>query len=61
MEANHEKTVPIDWIAPEGNDVTEKMMAYLRPLIIGEVNLKYGEPDTESWVNIDYIKAGKII
>lgn len=40
--ANHEKTVPIDWITPEGNDVTEEMMAYLRPLIIGEVNLKYG-------------------
>lgn len=39
--ANHEKVVPIDWITPEGNDVTEEMMAYLKPLIIGEINLKY--------------------
>lgn len=39
--ANHEKTVPTDWITPEGNDVTEEMMTYLRPLIMGEVNLKY--------------------
>lgn len=39
--ANHEKTVPLNWITPEGNDVTEDMMAYLRPLIIGETNLKY--------------------
>lgn len=39
--ANHEKIVPLDWITPEGNDVTEEMMAYLRPLIIGETNVKY--------------------
>lgn len=39
--ANHEKTVPLNWITPEGNDVTEEMMSYLRPLIIGETNLKY--------------------
>jgi 6-phosphofructokinase 1 len=39
--ANHEKTVPTDWITPEGNDVTEEMMTYLRPLIMGEVNIKY--------------------
>jgi 6-phosphofructokinase 1 len=39
--ANHEKTVPLDWITPSGNDVTEEMMTYLRPLIMGEVNLKY--------------------
>lgn len=47
--ANHEKIVPMDWITPEGNDVTEEMMAYLRPLIIGETNLKYenGIPKVE--------------
>lgn len=39
--ANHEKTVPLDWITPSGNDVTEEMMTYLRPLIMGEVNIKY--------------------
>lgn len=39
--ANHEQTVPLEWITPEGNDVTEEMMAYLKPLIVGETNLKY--------------------
>lgn len=35
--ANHEKKVPLDWITPEGNDVTSDMMEYLAPLIKGEV------------------------
>ncbi|NLJ97357.1 MAG: 6-phosphofructokinase [Clostridiales bacterium] len=39
--ANHEKVVPMGWITPEGNDVTDEMMAYLKPLILGETNLKY--------------------
>ena len=39
--ANHEKIVPLDWITPAGNDVTGEMMAYLKPLIQGETNLKY--------------------
>jgi 6-phosphofructokinase 1 len=39
--ANHEKTVPLEWINERGNDVTEEMMAYLYPLIQGETNLKY--------------------
>lgn len=39
--ANHEFTVPPNWITPSGNDVTDEMMAYLKPLIRGETNLKY--------------------
>lgn len=39
--ANHEKIVPKEWITPEGNDVTEEMMTYLKPLIMGEINIKY--------------------
>ena len=39
--ANHEKTVPLDWITPDGHDVTDEMIQYLRPLIQGEVNVKY--------------------
>lgn len=39
--ANHEKTVPMDWITPEGNDVTEDLISYMKPLIQGETNLKY--------------------
>lgn len=39
--ANHEKIVPMDWITPDGHDVTEEMMDYLKPLIVGETNVKF--------------------
>ena len=38
--ANQAKTIPLEWITPEKNDVTPEMEAYLRPLIIGEVSLQ---------------------
>ena len=39
--ANQAKTIPLEWITPEKNDVTPEMEAYLRALIIGEVSLQY--------------------
>lgn len=39
--ANQAKTIPLEWITPDKNDVTPEMEAYLRPLIIGEVSLQY--------------------
>jgi 6-phosphofructokinase 1 len=39
--ANHEKIVPQEWITPDGADVTEEMMEYLKPLIQGQTNIKY--------------------
>ena len=39
--ANQAKTIPLEWITPQKNDVTPEMEAYLRPLIIGEVSLQY--------------------
>ena len=39
--ANKAKTIPLEWITPEKNDVTPEMESYLRPLIIGEVSLQY--------------------
>jgi 6-phosphofructokinase 1 len=39
--ANHEKTVPLEWITPDGHDVTKELVAYMRPLIQGETNVKY--------------------
>ena len=39
--ANQEKKVPEDYINAAGNDVTEKMMSYLRPLIQGEAPVIY--------------------
>jgi len=39
--ANHEKIVPMEWITPDGHDVTEELIAYMKPLIQGETNVKY--------------------
>jgi 6-phosphofructokinase len=39
--ANYEKVVPMEWITPDGHDVTEAMITYLKPLIQGETNLKF--------------------
>ena len=39
--ANHVKTVPDAWINEAGNDVTEEMLAYLLPLIQGELPCTY--------------------
>ena len=39
--ANAEKKVPSDWITDSGNDVTEEMITYLRPLIQGENKVVY--------------------
>ncbi|MCR5608005.1 MAG: 6-phosphofructokinase [Lachnospiraceae bacterium] len=36
--ANVEKTIPDNWINEAGNDVTEELVDYLRPLIEGEAN-----------------------
>lgn len=39
--SNQEKKVPADYINEAGNDVTEKMMEYLKPLIHGETEVIY--------------------
>lgn len=39
--ANEEKKVPSSFITPGGNDVTEEMISYLKPLIQGENNVIY--------------------
>ena len=39
--ANEARSVPREWINERGNDVNEAMYEYLRPLILGEVSLKY--------------------
>lgn len=45
--ANAEKKVPRSWINKEGNDVTQEMISYLRPLIEGIAQTPYrnGLPD----------------
>ena len=39
--ANYEKTVPVEWITEEGNDITDELVEYLTPLIQGEVEIPY--------------------
>lgn len=39
--ANHEKTVPLNWITEDGHDVTQELIDYMLPLIQGETNVKY--------------------
>lgn len=37
LVANKEKTVPLEWINAQGNDIEQPLMDYLQPLIAGEV------------------------
>ena len=39
--ANEAKSVPVEWISKEGNDVTSELVEYLKPLIQGEVEQSY--------------------
>jgi 6-phosphofructokinase 1 len=39
--ANREKKVPLHMIHKDGNDITEDMLQYLKPLIQGEVNTRF--------------------
>ncbi|MCR5149301.1 MAG: 6-phosphofructokinase [Eubacterium sp.] len=52
--ANAAKSVPLDWISPSGNDVTEEMIAYIKPLIQGEVALTYKDGLPE-YLNISHL------
>lgn len=46
LAANFEKKFPLDWITPEGNNVTDDAVKYLEPLVRGEVStpMKDGLP-----------------
>lgn len=52
--ANAEKTVPRHWINADGNDVTNEMIEYLKPLVRGVAQIPYrdGLPD---YVNISHL------
>lgn len=52
--ANQVKSVPQDFINPRGNDVTEAMLTYLRPLIQGEVSLSY-ENGLPSYLDVSHL------
>lgn len=56
--ANREKKVPRSWINKDGNDVTDEMIAYIRPLIEGVVQTPYrnGLPD---YIDIRHLDVKK--
>ncbi|MBR2134118.1 MAG: 6-phosphofructokinase [Eubacterium sp.] len=58
LVANIEKKVPRSWINQEGNDVTQEMIDYLKPLIEGVVQTPYrnGLPD---YVDIRHLDEKK--
>ncbi|MGL4798719.1 MAG: 6-phosphofructokinase [Cellulosilyticaceae bacterium] len=41
--ANKEKVVPREWINAAGNDVTDELITYMRPLIQGETLVSYAD------------------
>ena len=41
--ANQAKEVPVSWITPDHHDVTAEMIAYLKPLVAGEVPTDYAD------------------
>lgn len=43
LVANKEKSVPLEWIAPGDNFLTEEFIEYARPLIQGEVKVPFAE------------------
>lgn len=52
--ANQAKSVPREWINQAGNDVTEDMITYLKPLVIGEIQLNY-QDGIPSYPNISHL------
>ncbi len=52
--ANLEKEVPKEWITPQGNDITEEFVNYLRPLIAGESHLSFAN-GIPSYANIRHL------
>lgn len=52
--ANQEKKVPREWINSAGNDVTQEMVDYLQPLIIGEVPVTY-QDGLPKYCNISHL------
>ncbi|WP_026488972.1 6-phosphofructokinase [Butyrivibrio sp. XBB1001] len=56
--ANEAKSVPVEWINAEGNDITEEFVEYLRPLIIGEASHIF-ENGLPKFLDISHLNATK--
>lgn len=56
--ANKAKSVPREWINEAGNDVTDDMLTYLKPLIEGEIQLNYVD-GLPSYPSIEHLTTQK--
>ena len=56
--ANEAKSVPVEWINAEGNDITEEFVEYLRPLIVGEASHIF-ENGLPRFLDISHLNATK--
>ena len=56
--ANEAKSVPVEWINSEGNDITEEFVEYLRPLIVGEASHIF-ENGLPKFLDISHLNATK--
>lgn len=54
--ANEAKSIPREWINARGNNVTEEMLAYLTPLIQGEVPVTYSH-GLPSYMDVSHLAA----
>lgn len=52
--ANEAKSIPREWINKEANDITDELIEYLTPLILGEVSITY-ENGIPSYMNISHL------
>ncbi len=52
--ANEAKSVPVEWINREENDITEEFIEYLRPLIVGETE-HYYENGIPKYLDISHL------
>lgn len=55
--ANEAKSVPVEWINERGNDITQELVDYIRPLIMGEISLNY-ENGVPVYMDVPHLKAG---
>ena len=52
--ANKAKAVPREWINEAGNDVTEELLRYMRPLVEGETSMRF-EGGIPEYLPIDHL------
>ena len=57
--ANKEKLIPRHWINERGNNVTDEFIEYIRPLIVGEANIKYNN-GLPLYMNINHLSKNVI-